>query len=94
MNIMLYVGNLSKLTTEDALTNLFSQVGDVTSLKIMKDRDSGESRAYGFLTMSSESEADKAVSRFNGYTFEEHNLKVGLTKPRSVRRPVGLSFEP
>lgn len=94
MNIMLYVGNLSKLTTEAALTNLFSQVGDVTSLKLMKARDSGESLAYGFLTMSSESEADKAVSRFNGYTFEEHNLKVGLTKPRSVRGPKGLYFEP
>ena len=76
------------------MTNLFSQVGDVTSLKIMKDRVSGESRAYGYLTMSAESEADMAVSRFNGYSFEEHNLKVGLTKPRSVRGPKGLFFEP
>jgi RNA recognition motif-containing protein len=89
MNVTLYVGNLSKLTTEAALTNLFSQVGDVTSLRIMKDQDSGESRAYGFLTMSSENEADKAVSKFNGYSFEQHNLKVGLTKPRTVRGPGG-----
>ena len=91
---MLYVRNLSKLTTEEGLKNLFSLVGDVTSLKIIKDRDSGASRGYGFLTMSSESEADKAVSKFNGYSFEEHLLKVGLTKPRSVRGIGGPVFEP
>lgn len=50
MDVVLYVGNLSKLTTEAGLSTLFSQVGDVTSLKIMRDRVTGESRAYGFLT--------------------------------------------
>jgi RNA recognition motif-containing protein len=94
MDVMLYVGNLSKSTTEDELKNLFSLVGEVTSLKIMKDGVSGESKAYGFLTMSAESEADHAVSKFNAYSFNDHELKVSLAKPRAQR---GLSipfFEP
>ena len=94
MDVTLYVGNLSKSTTEEDLKNLFSQVGEVTSLRIMKDRDSGESKAYGFLTMSAQSEADKAVSRFNAYTFNNYPLKVGLTKPRALRGDRGLGLEP
>ncbi len=85
MDVTLYVRNLSTSTTEEDLKNLFSQVGEVTSLRIMKDRGSGESKAYGFLTMSAQSEADKAVSRFNAYTFNSYRLKVGLTKPRALR---------
>ena len=94
MDVMLYVRNLSNLTTEEKLKDLFSQVGDVTSLKIIKDRNSGESKAYGFLTMSAQSEADKAVSRFNDYSFEGHYLKVGLSKPRVTRSSTGLYFGP
>ena len=94
MDIMLYVGNLAKSTTEDELKGLFSQVGEVTSLKIMKDRNSGESKEYGFLTMSAESEADKAISRFNNYSFSEHKLKVCLTSPRARRGAPGLQLEP
>ena len=85
MDVLLYFGNLSKSTTEEDLKNLFSQVGEVTSLKIMKDRDNGESMAYGYLTMSAQSEADKAVSRFNAYSFNDQTLKVGLAKPRVLR---------
>ncbi len=85
MDVMLYVDNLSKSTTEAELKNLFSQVGEVTALKIMKDRNSGESRAYGFLTMSAQSEADKAVSRFNAFLFSDHKLKVSLAQPRVIR---------
>ncbi len=91
MDVMLYVGNLSKSTTEEQLMNLFSQVGEVTSLKIMTDGVSGESKAYGFLTMSAESEADHAVSRFNAYSFSDHELKVSLAKPR-VQRGLAVPF--
>jgi cold-inducible RNA-binding protein len=94
MDVTLYVRNLSTSTTEEDLKNLFSQVGEVTSLRIMKDRDSGESRAYGFLTMSAQSEADKAVSRFNAFLFHEHPLKVGLTKPRVLRGDRSQGLEP
>ena len=90
MNVMLYIGNLAKSTTEDELQTLFEQVGEVTTIWIMKDRSNGESRGFGFLTMSAESEADKAVSRFNAYTLGDHKLKVSLTKSRtqsSTSRP-------
>ena len=88
MDVMLYVGNLSKSTTEAELMSLFSQVGEVTSLKIMKDRRSGESMEYGFLTMSAQSEADTAVSRFNAFSISDHKLKVRLAKPRVQRGSV------
>jgi RNA recognition motif-containing protein len=94
MDVMLYVGNLSKSTTEAELKNLFSQVGEVTSLKIMTDRLSGESKEYGFLTMSAQSEADSAVSRFNAFAFGDHKLKVGLAKPRVRRGATPTYLEP
>ena len=90
MNVMLYIGNLADSTTEDELQTLFEQVGEVTTIRIMKDPSSGESRGFGFLTMSAESEADKAVSRFNTFSLANNQLKVSLAKPR-VQRPV---FEP
>jgi len=94
MDVMLYVGNLAKSTTEDELKGLFSQVGEVTSLRIMKDRVSGESKEYGFLTMSAQSEADHAVSRFHNYSLSDHKLKVSLAKPRARSRAPGLLLEP
>jgi RNA recognition motif-containing protein len=90
MNVMLYIGNLAKSTTEDELKTLFEQVGEVTAIRIMKNPSNGASRGFGFLTMSAESEADKAVSKFNTYTLADNELKVSLAKPR-VQRPV---FEP
>jgi RNA recognition motif-containing protein len=90
MNVMLYIGNLAKSTTEDELKTLFEQVGEVTTIRIMKNPTNGASRGFGFLTMSAQSEADKAVSKFNTFTFANNQLKVSLAKPR-VQRPV---FEP
>ena len=90
MNVMLYVGNLAKSVSENELRTLFSQVGKVTGLRIMKDRNSGESKAYGFVTMSAESEADRAVSRFHNYLLSEQRLKVILTRPRARRGASGL----
>jgi RNA recognition motif-containing protein len=83
MDVTLYVGNLSSSTTEDELETLFTQVGDVTGLRIFKDRR-GESRGFGFLTMSAQSEADNAVSRLNHYSFNGSSLKVSLARPRAV----------
>jgi len=85
MDVVLYIGNLARSTLEAELRELFSQVGEVTSLNIMKDRTTGESMEYGFLTMSVQSEADQAVSRFNNYSFHEHRLKVSLANPRTSR---------
>jgi cold-inducible RNA-binding protein len=85
MEAKLYVGNLSKATTQDELNVLFAQAGEVSATEIMKDRKNGESRGFGFVTMSAQSEADKAVSMFNAYSLSEHVLKVSLAKPREQR---------
>lgn len=81
----LYVGNLSKSTTPEELNILFAQAGDVTASEVIKDRKSGESKGFAFITMSAQSEADKAVSMFNTYSLSEHALKVSLVKPREQR---------
>jgi RNA recognition motif-containing protein len=94
MNVLLYIRNLARLTTEDELRTLFSEVGEVTALKIIKDRVSGESKGFGFITMSAQSEADKAVSRFNAYTLAGHVLRVNLAKPRVQRGLSDPVFEP
>ena len=80
MNVMLYVGNLAKSVTESELRDLFSQVGEVTAARIIKDRISGRSQEYGFVTMSTQSGADQAVSRFNKHPLGDQHLRVGLVK--------------
>lgn len=85
MDVMLYIRNLSKSTTEEELKTLFTQAGEVTSVKVMKNQNRTESRGFAFLTMSAQSEADNAVSKFNFYSFGNHELKVNLVKPRALR---------
>jgi cold-inducible RNA-binding protein len=94
MEAKLYVGNLSKSTTQDELNILFAQAGDVTSSEVIKDRRSGESRGFAFVTMSVQSEADKAVSMFNAYSLSDHVLKVSLAKPREQRGIASPIYEP
>lgn len=85
MEAKLYVWNLSKSTTQEELNVLFAQAGEVTAAQVVKDRKSGESKGYAFITMSAQSEADKAVSLFNTYSLSDHALKVSLAKPREQR---------
>jgi RNA recognition motif-containing protein len=94
MEVKLYVGNLPKSTTQDELGVLFAQAGDVASTELIKDRRSGESRGFAFVTMSAQSEADKAVSMFNAYSLSDHVLKVSLAKPREQRGVTSPIFEP
>ena len=68
MNSKLYVGNLSKSTTQAELNALFAQAGQVTTVDVIKDRHTGESRGFAFVTLSGQSEADQAISLFNAYT--------------------------
>jgi RNA recognition motif-containing protein len=82
---MLYIRNLAKSTTEDELKSLFTQAGEVTSVKVMKNQNKTESRGFAFLTMSAQSEADNAVSKFNLYSLSDHELKVNLVRPREQR---------
>ncbi len=85
MEVKLYVGNLPKSMTRKELNTLFAQAGDVTIINIITDRQSGGSKGYAFVTMSAQSEADKAISMFNTYSLEDHPLKVALAKPREQR---------
>jgi RNA recognition motif-containing protein len=82
MDAVLYIENLAISTTEQDLSTLFMQVGEVIAVRIHRDRVSGESKGFGFLTMSAQSEADRAVSRFNSYPLGGQKLKVRLATPR------------
>jgi hypothetical protein len=82
MDIMLYVGNLAKSVSENELRNLFSRVGEVTSLRLVNDDASGRSDRYGFVSMSSQNEADDVIRLFNRYLLSEHPLRVGLVRLR------------
>ena len=85
MDVKLYVGNLSRSTTEDEIKTLFSQAGAVSAVEVIKDRDSGESRGFAFVTMNDQAEADKAISMFNAYHMGDRELKVNVAKPRTQR---------
>ena len=87
----LYVGNLSYNTTEDGLKNLFSEFGTVASSKIIFDRESGNSKGFGFIEMSNDEEATAAIAGANGREFEGRQLRVNeaMDKPRSERSDRG-----
>ena len=85
MEVKLFVGNLSRFTTGKELDTLFAQAGDVTAVDIITDRQSGGSKGYAFVTMSAQNEADRAVSMFNSYALDDHQLKVVLVKRREQR---------
>jgi RNA recognition motif-containing protein len=82
MTTKLYVGNLSYDTTEEELQELFSQAGNVTSVALPTDRETGRPRGFGFVEMSTEEEARQAISMFNGQTVRERQIKVDASRPR------------
>jgi len=86
MDVRLYVGNLSKSTTEEELRTLFSQAGAVSAVDLIKDRDSGQSKGFAFITMTDQAEAEKAISMFNAYSLADRELKVNVARPK-VERP-------
>lgn len=85
MEARIYVGNLAKSTTQDELNTLFTQAGEVSSVEVIKDRDSGQPKGFAFVTMTNQANADKAVSMFNAYSMAEKELKVNIAKPRPER---------
>ena len=90
MEVKLYVGNLSYATTESDLRDLFAQAGQVDSVALIKDRDTGTSKGFAFVEMSTQAEAQKAVGLLNGYNLEDRELKVNLAKPREDRNRGGF----
>ena len=78
----LYVGNISFNTSDQDLTELFSTVGTVTSANIIEDRETGRSRGFGFVEMSSAAEGENAIAQINGKELDGRTLKVNEAKPR------------
>ena len=85
MEAKISVRNLSRSTTHEELTILFAQAGEVTAVDLIMDDKRREARGFAFITMSTQNEADKAVSMFNAYSLNDHQLKVALVKPRQQR---------
>ena len=89
MDVKLYVGNLSYATSEDDLRTLFAQAGTVASVAVIKDRDTGQSKGFAFVEMSTQAEAEKAISQFNAHEFKDRALTVNLARPREERSGTG-----
>jgi len=87
MNI--YVGNLSRETTEDDLKQAFEAFGQVESANIIKDRFTGESRGFGFVDMPSKSEAQSAITDMNGKDLKGRTINVNEARPRTEGRRGG-----
>ncbi len=85
MGRKLYVGNLPSSATEQTLRETFSQCGTVDSVTMVTDRDTGQSKGFGFVEMSSGSEAQKAIQELNGSTLEDRQIKVNEAKPKAPR---------
>jgi cold-inducible RNA-binding protein len=85
MSMKLYVGNLSFQTSSEDLQQLFSQAGTVESVSIIEDRETGRSRGFGFIEMSSKEEGTAAIAQFNGKEMNGRNLTVNEAKPRENR---------
>jgi RNA recognition motif-containing protein len=92
MEVKLYVGNLSYETTEDDLRTLFAQAGTVASVALIKDRDSGRSKGFAFVEMTTQAEAQKAISMYNSYKLNDRDLTVNLARPREERSSFGGSY--
>jgi cold-inducible RNA-binding protein len=88
MGKKLYVGNLPFTTTDQDLNEMFAEFGQVTSAKIIMDRDSGRSKGFGFVEMTSDQEAEKAISHLNGAEMNGRPLTVNEARPMSPR-PIG-----
>ena len=92
MEVKLYVGNLSYSTTEEELRELFAQAGNVASVAVIKDRDTGQSKGFGFVEMTTQAEAQTAISKFNAYKMGERALTVNLARPKEERSSGGGGY--
>ena len=84
-NNKIYVANLEWSINDQSLFDFFSQVGTVTSAKVILDRDTGRSRGFGFVEFSDESEARKAIDKLDGIDFNKRNIVVKIAKPERPR---------
>ena len=92
MGKKLYVGNLAYSVTSDSLNTMFAQYGTVESANVIMDRDSGRSKGFGFVEMSSSEEAQAAISATAGLEVDGRQLKVSEAKPQEPRSGGGGGF--
>jgi RNA recognition motif-containing protein len=85
MQAKLYVGNLAYTTTADDLRQLFAQAGSVNAVDVIMDRDSGQSKGFAFVTMSTPAEAEKAIGMLNAFSIHNRALQVNLARSREDR---------
>ena len=89
MGKRLYVGNLPYRMSEEELATVFSQAGTVANVAIIMDRETGRSKGFAFVEMSSQSEVQKAISLFSGYSLNDRPLTVNVARPREERGGFG-----
>ena len=85
MGKKLFVGSLSFSTTDDTLSEKFASCGTVVSAKVIMDRETGRSKGFGFVEMSSDAEAQEAINRLNGTEFLGREILVNEAKPQAPR---------
>jgi RNA recognition motif-containing protein len=83
--MQIYVGNMSYGTTEESLTALFSQYGEVSSVKLITDRETGRAKGFGFVAMDDNSAALKAIEELNGKEVDGRTLRINEAKPKEER---------
>ena len=89
MSGKLYVGGLNYKTTQDELTDLFAQCGEVASAKVITDRETGRSKGFGFVEMTTDDAAQNAITKFNGTEFDGRKLTVSEARPQEKRESGG-----
>lgn len=87
MNNKLFVGNLPYTANENELKEAFTEAGNVVSVKIITDRDSGRSKGFGFVEMATDAEANVAVEKLNGADYAGRNITVSIARPMEPRAP-------
>lgn len=88
----LYVGNLPYTMTDQELNDLFSEIGEVQSARVMNDRETGRSRGFGFVEMKNEDDGREAIEKLNGADFGGRALVVNEARPRENRPRTGGGF--
>ena len=87
MGKRLYIGNLPFTSTEESIKEVFSAVGEVESVKIIKDLDTDRSKGFGFVDMTTDEEAEKAIEELNGKEFDGRTIVVSYARERESRPP-------
>ena len=91
MGRKLYIGNLPYSVTEQTIQSTFSQLGTVEAINLITDRDSGQSKGFGFIEMRTDAEANAAISKLHGTELEGRPIKVNEAKPQARKSDRGRS---